>query len=251
MHVAASVLPQLVLPIGLTLILALAGLALGRRWLVVLAVTVLYLTSTPLLSNALMRAVEGDQIRILASDATEADAIVVLSQRRRVAPGPAGVSGWDTAERFLAGLELVAAERAPWLVFTGGWTPRAPGAPLEGDLNRRDAVALGVPEAIILTTVPVRNTAEEAVAVAALLRERGIGDAPEPHVLLVTSAFHVPRAQALFERQGLRVTPFPVDFRVSAARRPSALDLLPGARALQLSETALRELYGRAAYRVR
>ena len=37
MHLAAQVLPQLVLPVGLTLLLALAGLALRRRWLVLLA----------------------------------------------------------------------------------------------------------------------------------------------------------------------------------------------------------------------
>ena len=257
MHLAAQVLPQLVLPVGLTLLLALAGLALRRRWLVLLALALLWAASTEVTAGALWRVVEAGQERILASAAPEADAIVVLSSRRRVAPGGAGVRGWDSAERFLGGVALIAAERAPWLVFTGGWSPRSPTAAPEGDVNRADAMALGVAPERILTTGRVRNTAEEAAAVAGLLREHGVGSpgagpgsADQPHVLLVTSAYHMPRSVALFEREGLRVTPFPVDFRQDAARRHHLLDLLPSGRALGATETALRELYGRVVYRV-
>ena len=251
MHLAAQVLPHLVLPVGLTLLLALTGLALRRRWLVLLALALLWVASSGLTAGALWRVVEAGQERVLASDARSADAIVVLSSRRRTAPGEAGARGWETAERFLAGLELLAAERAPWLVFTGGWSPRAPDAAPEGDVNRLDAIALGAAPERILTTERVRNTAEEAVAVAALLRGHGVGDPGDaPHVLLVTSAYHMPRAAHLFERQGLRVTPFPVDFRQDTAHRASLLGLLPSGRALGQTETALRELYGRVVYRV-
>ena len=51
------------------------------------------------------------------------------------------------------------------------------------------------------------NTADEAVAIRRLLPAR------QSRVLLVTSAFHMRRAQRLFERQGLQVLPFPVDFQ--------------------------------------
>ena len=250
MHLAATVLPQFLLPVGLTLLLLLLAAALRSRWPVALAIVVLWASSTELTSQALWRLVERGQERILASEAPEVDAVVVLSSRRRVAPGDAGVSGWDTAERFLAGLELIRSERAPWLVFTGGWSPRSAGAPPEGDVNRLEATALGVDPERVLTTGTVRNTAEEAIAVAALLRERGIGGDGEPSVLLVTSAFHVPRAAAVFERAGLRVTPFPVDFGTDVHRGASPLGLLPRARDLAETETALRELLGRALYRV-
>lgn len=251
MYLAAQILPQLVLPVGLALLLALAGVVLRRRWLVLIALALLWIASTDLAAQSLWRSVEVGQERGLASTAPPADAIVVLSSRRRTAPGDAGVRGWDTAERFLAGLELVRAERAPWLVFTGGWWPRTPSAAPEGDVNRLDAVALGVAPERILTTGPVRNTADEAEAVAALLRQQQVGDAgAAPHVLLVTSAYHIPRAVRLFERAGLRVTPFPVDFRQDAALRLTLVDLLPSARALGETETALREVYGRVVYRV-
>ena len=255
MHLAAQVLPQLVLPVGLTLLLALAGVALRRRWLVLLALALLWVASSDLTAQTLWRVVEAGQERATASDAPPAHATVVLSSRRRTAPGDAGVRGWDTAERFLAGLELIQAERAPRLVFTGGWSPWTPDAAPEGDVNRLDAIALGVAPERILPTGPVRTTAEEAEAVAALLRQHDVGDADAaegaaPHVLLVTSAYHMPRAALLFERTGLRVTPFPVDFRQDAARRFTLVDLVPSARALAETETALREMVGRVVYRV-
>ena len=70
----------------------------------------------------------------------------------------------------------------------------------------------------MLTTVPVVNTAEESEAVVELLSNRGVkiyDPAGQLRILLVTSAFHMPRAQRLFERAGLQVIPFPVDFQVS------------------------------------
>lgn len=56
------------------------------------------------------------------------------------------------------------------------------------------------------------------------------------------------RAQALFERAGLMVTPFPVDFQVSAVGRLDVLDFLPHPGALKQTQTAIREAYGRLFY---
>ena len=67
-------------------------------------------------------------------------------------------------------------------------------------------------------------------------------------MLLVTSAFHMPRAQVLFERAGLTVVPFPVDFKVSAGGTVSVLDFLPSGGALAQTEMAMREGYGQLFY---
>ena len=56
------------------------------------------------------------------------------------------------------------------------------------------------PEAVASTS-KVRNTADEAKAVAAMPLAGST-------VLLITSAFHMPRAQRLFQRQRLSVLPF-------------------------------------------
>lgn len=73
--------------------------------------------------------------------------------------------------------------------------------------------------------------------------------AAPPWILLVTSAFHLPRARLLFEHAGLSVIAFPVDFSYTQTGAVSLLDLLPSARALSWTQTAMREMCGRLFYR--
>jgi uncharacterized SAM-binding protein YcdF (DUF218 family) len=242
-----KLLPTLILPVGLALGLLSLAVLTRRRSVILLAITLLWALSTPVLGDALARAADGEQVRIAATSAPAADAIVVLSGGRQLAPGAASISEWEDADRFFGGLELYWANRAPWLVFTGGTDPFNPTAPLEGDVLLAFAQRFGVPSAQLRTTGPVTNTAEEAVAVAAVLAD--LLSAPA-HVLLVTSAFHMPRAAALFERAGMRVTPYPVDFQTGPGRTFTILDFAPNATALRDSERALREFLGRIVYRV-
>jgi uncharacterized SAM-binding protein YcdF (DUF218 family) len=150
-------------------------------------------------------------------------------------------------------LDLFNAGKAPLLVFTGGWVPWDPRAVPEGELLAGYAKTLRVPADRIVTTVRVTNTAEEALAVATLLRERRPAPAnvgTVPSVLLVTSAFHMPRARFLFEREGLTVVPFPVGFQGSGGGGGIVMNVLPTAAALRQTELAWREMYGRLFYRV-
>jgi uncharacterized SAM-binding protein YcdF (DUF218 family) len=246
-----KILPIFVLPVGITLILVLAGLLLLRRPLILGGLVILWLSSTPLIGTLMVRSIEGWEERIQAIDAPHGDAIVVLSGGRLVAPGDAGVSEWNDADRFYSGVELFHAGKAPLLIFTGGWAPWEPKAKPEGEILIEYAKALGVPVDNMLTTGAVVNTAEESEAVAELLSNNGVkiyDPAGQFRILLVTSAFHMPRAQRLFERAGLQVIPFPVDFQVSERQVLSVIDFLPGAGALKQVELALRELYGRAFY---
>ena len=88
------------------------------------------------------------------------------------------------------------------------------------------------------------TTAENAVLSAELLRGDGID-----RIYLVTHAWHMPRAKAAFERQGLTVTPAPTDF----ATAPSLIlfDWLPSPRGLQSSYYFFHEALGRIAYALR
>ena len=243
----SKLLPLLVLPLGLALLLLLLGLIGRRRWPVGIALLLLWLFSTGLVSQMLWRVVERPWQRRPAGDALQADAIVVLSGGRHAAPGASRISEWNDPDRFLAGIDLYRTGRAPRLLFTGGQNPFQAGLAPEGELYRREAVALGLPVSALQSTPPVRNTAEEATAIRALLPDAS------PRVLLVTSAFHMRRAQRLFERQGMEVLPFPVDFKARAAWGGAIahdpLMWMPSTRGLDDSSRALRELLGRVLYR--
>lgn len=250
-------LPALMLPIGVTLLLLLVGVLSRRQTPILLGFIVLWLSSTPLIANVLVRSAEEWGERRQAIDASMADAIVVLSGGRLVAPGAARVSEWNDADRFYGGVELFQAGKAPLLIFTGGWAPWTPKAKPEGEILIEFAQALGVPALNMLTTGRVINTEEEARMVAALIDRQHKTDKDlrskwtargQLRILLVTSAFHMRRAQSLFEREGMQVIPFPVDFKVDEGQVLSFTDLLPSAQALKYTELALREVYGRMFY---
>ena len=245
-YLLSKLLPLAVLPLGLSLILLVVGLIGRWRWSVLAVLLLLWVFSLGLVSQGLWRWLEAPWQRRAATAAPRADAIVVLSGGRHPAPGAARVSEWEDPDRFLAGLDLYRAGKASRLLFTGGASPFRPGQSLEGQRYLQEARQLGIPAAAMASTPPVVNTAEEAAAIRQLLPARA-------RVLLVTSAFHMRRAQRLFERQGLKVLPFPVDFQARGRwagplwRDPS--QWLPSARALDDSSRALRELLGRLVYR--
>ena len=206
------------MPTGITLLLVAAGLLFRRRALCWTGLVVLWLASTPLVSDEIMRAAEAWQTRRPLSTVPTAHAIVVLSYGRVQPPGDPGASEWLDPDRFFGGVELYKAGKAPLLIFTGGWVPWHPNARPEGEVLTDYAADLGIPRDRILTTPKVANTEEESRAVADLMSKR-LGANAAPRVLLVTSAFHMQRAQMLFTRAGLDPVPFPVDFQVSEVVR--------------------------------
>jgi len=232
-----KILPILVLPLGITLLCLLAGLAFRKNFLLWYAVLFLWAFSMPVVGDGLMRFVEGGTIRLPLSSVGKADAIVVLSGiMRQVEGAPLGEWG-DGVDRFDGGIELFKAGKAPVIVFTRGQLPWQPYARAEGELLAKRAVLLGVPQVAIRLTTKVGNTADEALAVAKLLGGR-------KKIILVTSAFHTRRALLLFEQAGFIVEPFRVDYRVDDTLDVTVLRFLPSAEALYQSEQALRELLG-------
>ncbi|MCB9602357.1 MAG: YdcF family protein [Sandaracinus sp.] len=139
---------------------------------------------------------------------TRADAIVVLGNRPPV--DERGQVRPELRRRVETGVRLWKEGRAPLLVMTGG---PAPSGHVEAEVMRDLAIELGVRPEAIRTEGRSRDTIENAgFTLAALCAD----DATcEPRVLLVSSPFHLPRAEALFECAGARVamapTPLPED----------------------------------------
>lgn len=114
----------------------------------------------------------------------------------------------------------------------------------EGDADTAPRLlgALGVaPERLILENKS-RNTYENAVFTKALITPR-----PGETWLLVTSAFHMPRAKALFDKAGFATVPWPVDYRTSGREGIGVFRDNP-ADSLQATTFAIREWIGLFAY---
>ncbi|MDA7738558.1 YdcF family protein [Amylibacter sp.] len=210
-----------------------------------LAVSILILCSIPIFSNKLITYLENEYILSDASSAKTADAIVVLSGMVRTINSKNGLSyEWgEASDRIFAGIELIKKNKAPIMILTGGKLPWSVGKP-EGEYLRDIAIKYGVPNKNILLTKNVQNTDQEAKAVAKLLNKE------IPNIILVTSAFHMPRAQKVFEAAGIVVSPFPVDF-LSGADKTTLMHFIPSAGAFSNTSFFVREIIGRLYYKLK
>lgn len=234
-------IPLLLMPIMVVILLIVIGLYKKRNPLIYFAIALLYIVSTPIFSDAFFKLVEGEQHRKSIVSIEQADAIVVLSGMLSLheIDGKEYVE-WGDPDRFFEGIALMKAGKAPNLIFTGAKMPWRKAGRTEGAVLADYAFQLGIPNDHIYVTSLATNTADEAVAV----KKMALGN----KIILVTSAFHMPRAQRLFENEGIEVVSYSVDFKSLTTDSLTFMDYLPNGQSLAKTELGLRELMGRLYY---
>ena len=215
--------------------LALVLLVPGLAWL--------YLCSTSLFADYLMGTLEDDYPPRALSATEEVGAIVLLggAMRGDTHLGSRGDLN-QQADRLIHAVALYKAGKAPLLLLTGGGPA---GARTEAEQMRDLLALMGVPPEAMLLEEASRDTYQNALFSAALLKQRGID-----RILLVTSAFHMRRAAQLFAFQGLEVVPAPTDYQ-RLAGSPVLPPVVPLAGNLVRSTYALHEHLGYWVYRYR
>lgn len=175
----------------------------------------------------------------------DADAVVVFSggvwppSDRQPYPVPLN----DTVLRSRHAAWVQTAADLP-IVLCGGPFTYAPDAPPAARLMRDLARLWGVPAERITLEDQGRSTYEQGVNAARILREL---DARR--VIVVTEAFHMRRASGVLEKQGFEVEQAACGLR-SFPDEVRAGHFLPGSRALQLTNEALREWAAITYYRL-
>ena len=149
----------------------------------------------------------------------------------------------EASDRIFAGINLFKEKKAPKLILTRGKLPWSVGIP-EGEYLKEIAITNGISENNILLTENVENTDQEAKAIRKLLSE------DKPKVILVTSAFHMPRAQKVFQAAGINVVPFPVDFQKGLSKI-TFMSIVPSANSLSGTSFFVREILGRIYYNLK
>jgi uncharacterized SAM-binding protein YcdF (DUF218 family) len=147
-----------------------------------------------------------------------------------------------SAERIVAMLQLARRFPAARIVFSGGSNnligDSVPEAPIAGDLLED----FGTARSRIVLESESRTTAENAAFTRELVAPK-----PGERWLLVTSAFHMPRAVGAFRKVGFEVEAYPVDWRTrgwSDAWTPFA----SASAGLARSDVAVHEWIGLIAY---
>lgn len=217
-------------------------IAVARRWILVTLGLVLALGILPL-GHLAMRPLEA----AYPADppVAEVAGIVVLGGGEGgVVRGQPNLN--EAGERFADALMLAHRHPEARIVFTGGsGRLRDLGAVIEPEASLAATFFArhGIEAARLTVETASRNTAENAALSLAVADPQ-----PDETWLLVTSAFHMPRAMDSFARAGWTgLVAWPVDFRTGTIAgatgwaMPEKLDMLT---------TALKEQLGRLAYRV-
>ncbi len=250
----SKILPQLLFPVGLCLELLLLSLVLSRRrpraarGLLVIGIAVLWGPSTPFLSDLLLGRLEGHDPVRSSTVMDGADAIVILGGGTSgQSPGQPEVELGASGGRLHYGFRLFRAGKAPIVLLSGG--SLYPGES-EADQMRQVLAQWGLPRDAMVLDERSRNTHENAVEAVRLAQERGMH-----RLLLVTSAFHMPRALAIFRREvrrrgldDIHILPAPTGQYVTRGRPFLLLSVLPDAGALANTTLALREYLGTFIY---
>ena len=149
------------------------------------------------------------------------------------------------ADRIVAAASLARLYPKARIVYSGG----NPNVSQGDDANEADYAAsvfqsLGISRNRLLLERLSRNTEENAEFSKALATPKS-----DERWLLLTSAYHMPRAVGAFRKVGFAVEPYPVDWKT---RGPSDIFTIPDrflAR-VQITDIAVREWIGLVAYRM-
>ncbi|MDI1314446.1 YdcF family protein [Prosthecobacter sp.] len=168
------------------------------------------ISCTPLAAVLLVR-LENQNPKVQLNQLPETDAILCLGGG--VEPSLSEPTGFHLkvgADRLSTALTLAAEGKAPLLILGGGGFPHEGRMFSEADAVR-DYLADHVSLNIQLHSLGVcSDTHDEALKVATLMKQRGL-----KRLLLVTSASHMPRAEAVFRKTDVQVTPVPCNYHSS------------------------------------
>ncbi len=206
---------------------------------------ILLVASNPLVARSSLEYLEKDSVFRPIAQLEPANKVIVLSGMIETVDGGGDEILYEfngAMDRYEAAIELLNQNKAQKVIFTRGLLPWTNGKP-EGEVLAQLASERGIKSENILLTGKAQNTSGEAVAVKKLL---SAGERP----ILITSAIHMSRARSIFSRHGIEVDAYPVDFQASANNR-SVLDLMPSGEAISFTSLVLRELLGRAYYRLK
>jgi uncharacterized SAM-binding protein YcdF (DUF218 family) len=256
----SKLLPAFVYPLGLVFILLGLALVLARpskKWIkwqrivLITALVCLWLGGNRWTAMTLARSLEWRYLP--PQPVPSADAVVVLGGGTTSPEFPRPFVEVDGAgDRVIYAAQLYKQGKADHILVSGGRLDWAGGESSPAHDMQVLLEAMGVPEQAIWLQPQSRNTYEDALYSAQILKEKGAA-----HILLVTSASHMPRSMRLFAAQGLVTTPVPVDYSVSYAEwdsllqgdwRVQVLNLMPNVDNLATTTRMLKEYIGMLVY---
>ena len=199
------------------------------------ASALLFFTTYPPLADFLMAPLENNYPAFTKS-AKPVDYIIILGGVHATVEGLPATSQLKSSslERLVEAIRIYRLHPEAQIItsgFAGGDVSS------NAEKVKQAAILLGIPKEKIITENFPQDTEEEAQLIAPRVLNK--------HVVLVTSANHLPRAMAYFEKYGVKATPAPASPWVKHNGLTPWSYYVPNAKKLQQTTTAWYETLGR------
>ena len=246
----SKILYYLIMPatlIGITLILALIlRNKVWKRYLLITATFLFFLFTNDFTINALMTWWEIPP-KPFSEVTDDYDVGIVLTGITNLQQTPRDrVYFQKGADRIIHALELYKRGKIKKILITGGTGSLTHPELTEANVLEKILELFGVPQNDIILETESRNTYENAIYSAKILNS----SYKKGKYLLITSAFHMRRAKACFDKAGLNTETFSTDFYTFPITYTPDSTLIPNEKALDKWAILEREILGILMYKI-
>lgn len=148
-----------------------------------------------------------------------------------------------TSDRFIQGIKLKAEGKVSHILISGGNSKLVPSAFRESDWVASQLKDFNIPDSNILVEDQSRNSFENAVFSKKLLDSAHLN----PPYILVTSAFHMRRAEYIYKKMGVDVISFPCNY-IAGKGKTGIGDFIPSLSTFGTWYYYIKEVVGYSVY---
>jgi uncharacterized SAM-binding protein YcdF (DUF218 family) len=242
--ILSKIIGALLKPLFWVIVLMLFGLW-KRTYLkkaVWLSFIIVYFFGNSFIANKVMTAYESPMQYLQEDDTFEYAVVLGGFSRNRLKNGRLEFN--ESGDRLIAALDFLRTGKVQKIIISGG-----DGSLYKTGIDEASEVlaylkSVGYNQDNIIIEPESKNTYQNAVNTSKLLPKGA-------SVLLITSAFHMPRSEKCFRKQGIAFKTFPVDYLMdgSTPYSPSGM-LIPNGAAMNKWEILIKEWVGLAAYKL-
>lgn len=215
-----------------------------KKYLYSLSIVLFLIFSNRFITDEFARALEPNRVN-LATINTTYEAVIILGGYTTFDSKNNLIGFHESVDRILYGIYFYKQGLAKKIIVSGG-NARLVKDKEEALITKEYLEKIDIPEKDILIESHSKNTYENAKNVASLLKENGMNG----KMLLITSAYHMPRSEKCFQKQQIVFDTFPVDFMAGPRKYYFDHLFLPDMEGFIIWEKLIHEWAGLLSYQL-
>lgn len=213
-----------------------------------LAVALLFIISNPIISNFAAKIYEAKGVEVASLTSPYDYAIVLGGFANLKTPYDADrLNFGPMANRLTQTIDLYHQGKIKKIVLSGGNGNFFGNQENEAINTAAYLKRIGIPEEAIIIDEKSRNTYENFKYSKELLN---IGS-NSANILVITSAFHVPRSRLIAKKTGLSCDFFPTDFYFKDWELVPSMTIIPDVDCIKMWQIMIKEWFGMVAYKLK